>query len=153
MSKTASPFLLVAICLIVLFGSSSAQDQERDAARTPERVVEHHWAAFSSHDLEAVLSDYADDAIFIAPNQAVQGKDALRKMFASFFGTGPAGARPTAEPPAYDVKITADGEVGYEHWISNPGKPGSLEGTDAFVVRHGKILFHTVVALHPAGTP
>jgi len=33
--------------------------------------------------------------------------------------------------------------------VSNAGKPNAMEGTDAFVVRHGKILFHTVVGVHP----
>lgn len=120
--------------------------QSADETRTPEQVVKHHWDAFSHHDLEAVLSDYADDAIFIAQNQTVQGKAALRQMFGKYF-SAPTSA--TSTPPSFDVKITSDGDVGYEHWVSNAGKPGSLEGTDAFVVRHGKILFHTVVGVHP----
>jgi ketosteroid isomerase-like protein len=137
--------ILVSIILVVIFAFPS-QAQDADKPRTPEQVVKHHWEAFSHHDLEAVLSDYADDAIFIAPNQTVQGKAALRQMFAKYFSGG-TGAQ-TA--PSFDVKITADGDVGYEHWILNAGKPGALEGTDAFVVRQGKILFHTVVGVHPA---
>jgi ketosteroid isomerase-like protein len=121
-----------------------AQTQTGEDLRTPEEVVKHHWDAFSHHDLEAVLSDYADDAIFIAPNQTVQGRRALRQMFAKYFSGATNG-----RAPSFEVKITADGDVGYEHWLSNAGKPGALEGTDAFVVRHGKILFHTVVGVHP----
>jgi ketosteroid isomerase-like protein len=113
--------------------------------RTPEQVVTHHLAVFRAHDLEGVLSDYADDAIFIAPKSTVQGKPALRKMFASFFANGNA----NAAAPVFDATVTADGEVGYEHWVANPGKPGSIEGTDAFVVRHGKIVFHAAVDIHP----
>jgi len=115
-------------------------------ARTPAQVVAHHLDAFTHHDLEAVLSDYADDAIFIAPNQTVQGKEALRHLFESFFSNSAA----QAPAPAFEAKVTADGDVGYEHWVTNPGKPGSMQGTDAFVVRHGKILFHTVVSVRPA---
>jgi ketosteroid isomerase-like protein len=114
-------------------------------ARTPEQVVTHHLAVFRAHDLEGVLSDYADDAIFIAPKSTTQGKAALRKMFASFFANSGA----SAAAPAFDATVTAEGEVGFEHWVTNPGKAGSMAGTDAFVVRHGKIVFHAAVDIHP----
>jgi len=136
---------LVAAALAAIF-ILLAKAQNPDELRTPQQVVEHHWDAFSHHDLEAVLSDYSDDAIFIAANQTVQGKAALRQMFSKYFSGGVS----VQAPPSFDVKITSDGEVGYEHWISNAGKPGALEGTDAFVVRRGKILFHTVVGVHSA---
>jgi ketosteroid isomerase-like protein len=142
MSKARlASFALAAITIFPI--SMQAQNAPDDAlsARTPEQVVAHHLAAFTHHDVEAVMSDYADDAIFIAPKQTVQGKAALRKMFESFL---------TNNAPVFEVKVTADGDVGYEHWVMNPGKPDSMSGTDAFVVRHGKILFHTVVAVEPA---
>lgn len=137
---------LASVFLVATF-ASLAHAQNAEDMRTPEQVVRHHWEAFGHHDLEAVLSDYADDAIFIAANQTVQGKAALRQMFAKFLTGGPV----TQASPSFEVKITADGDVGYERWVSNPGKPGAVEGTDAFVVRHGKILFHTVVGVHPVG--
>lgn len=141
--------LRIGFAIVLLFAAvtffAQAQIREEDA-KTPEQVVQHHWDAFSHHDLESVLSDYADDAVFIAPNQTVQGKAALRQMFSTFF-SGSANAQTSM---SFDVKVTADGDVGYEHWLLNAGKPGALEGTDAFVVRHGKILFHTVVGVHPA---
>jgi uncharacterized protein (TIGR02246 family) len=136
-----SSAVVVAIFAFVAHGQTAAEP------RTPEQVVRHHWEAFRHHDLEAVLSDYADDAIFIAPSQTVQGKMALRQMFSKYFS----GATNGQAMPSFEVKITADGDVGYEHWVSNAGKPGALEGTDAFVVRHGKILFHTVVGVHSVG--
>jgi len=129
---------------LVILCAVSMRAQNAPEARTPEQVVTHHLAVFMQHDLEGVLSDYADDAIFIAPKQTVQGKVALRHLFESFFATGDN----KAPAPVFEAKVTADGDVGYEHWISNPGKPGSMAGTDAFVVRHGKILFHTVVEVH-----
>jgi uncharacterized protein (TIGR02246 family) len=143
-------FLAGAAITVLSIFSTSAQDQTALKMRTPQQVVEHHWAAFSDRDIDAVLSDYANDAVFIAPKQTVQGKEALRKMFETFFVGSPA-ANSKLPAPTYQVKVTADGDVAYEHWVSNPGEPGSMEGTDAFVVRQGKILFHTVVAVHAAG--
>lgn len=147
MLKTISAGALLAATLVLSISASTVA-QEASETRTPEEVVKHHLDAFTHHDLDAVLSDYADDAVFIAPKQTVQGKAALRKMFASFFANGD-----TKTPAAvFEARVTADGDVGYEHWVMNPGKPGSMEGTDAFVVRHGKILFHTVVSVGPAST-
>ncbi len=131
---------LVILCAVPMWA------QDAPEARTPEQVVTHHLAVFTQHNLEGVLSDYADDAIFIAPKQTVQGKVALRHLFESFFATGDG----KAPAPVFEARVTADGDVAYEHWVSNPGKPGSMAGTDAFVVRHGKILFHTVMEVHPA---
>jgi ketosteroid isomerase-like protein len=136
--------VLVAISILSISTATLAQNAAE--ARTPAQVVTHHLDAFTRHDVDAVLSDYADDAIFIAPKQTVQGKVALRKMFESFFANGDG----KAPAPVFEAKVTADGDVGYEHWVMNPGKPGSMEGTDAFVVRRGKILFHTVVSVGPA---
>jgi len=135
--------ILASVILLSAF-VFAAEAQTPADLRTPEDVVRHHWEAFIHHDLEAVLADYGDDAIFIAPNQTVQGKSALRQMFAKYFS----GATDTQAMSSFEVKITADGDVGYEHWLSNAGRPGAMEGTDAFVVRHGKILFHTVVGVH-----
>ena len=138
--------VLLALCALPSqIQPQEANDESALEARTPEQVVAHHLAVFRAHDLEGVLSDYADDAIFIAPKSTVQGKTALRKMFASFF----ANANANAAAPVFDATVTADGEVGYEHWVSDPGKPGSMAGTDAFVVRHGRIVFHTAVEIHP----
>jgi ketosteroid isomerase-like protein len=143
---------LLSGAILMLVWAVPVQPQEGNSAvleaRTPEQVVKHHLEVFRAHDLEGVLSDYADDAIFIAPKTTVQGKPALRKMFASFF------SRPSgdASAPAFEANVTADGDVGYEHWVSNPGKPGSMEGTDAFVVRHGKIVFHAAIDIHPVAS-
>jgi len=146
MTRQNAAYVVAGILLCALT-AISLRGQDAAAERTPAQVVQHHLDAFTHHDLEAVLSDYADDAIFIAPKSTVQGKAALRKMFASFFSGGGNSKQPA---PVFEAKVTADGDVGYEHWVSNPGQPGSMEGTDAFVVRHGKILFHTVVGVGPA---
>jgi ketosteroid isomerase-like protein len=143
-----SSALFVIAVVSILPSSIQAQNAPPVApdARTPQQVVEHHLDAFTRHDVEAVLSDYADDAIFLASKQTVQGKVALRRMFESFLAN-----RGSKTPtPAFEAKVTSDGDVGYEHWVTNPGQPGSMEGTDVFVVRHGKILFHTVLSVGPA---
>lgn len=68
----------LASAALVILCVFSMRAQNAPDARTPEQVVTHHLAVFTQHDLEGVLSDYADDAILIAPKQTVQGKVALR---------------------------------------------------------------------------
>ena len=48
-------------------------------ARTPQEVFQHHAEALGSEDIEAIVSDYADDAIFITPAGVLRGKDEVRK--------------------------------------------------------------------------
>jgi ketosteroid isomerase-like protein len=139
--------VVAAACALPVRSQESNPATELEA-RTPEQVVTHHLAVFRAHDLEGVLSDYAEYAVFIAPKSTVQGKPALRKMFASFF----ANSNASAAAPAFEANVTAEGQVGFEHWVTNPGKAGSMAGTDAFVVRHGKIVFHTAVDIHPVAT-
>ena len=45
-------------------------------ARTPQEVFAHH-----AGDLEGIVSDYADDAVFITPDGVRRGKDGVREGF------------------------------------------------------------------------
>jgi SnoaL-like protein len=72
-------------------------------------------AGFDRHDLEAILEQFADDAVFEAPRgpevcgRRFEGKDAIREAFAGRFSTIP------------DVRYTDDthfvaGEHGVSRW-------------------------------------
>ena len=45
------------------------------AVRTPHQVFDHHVQALVARDLEGIVEDYADDAVFITPDGALRGKD------------------------------------------------------------------------------
>ena len=47
-------------------------------ARTPEEVFSHHATALGADDLDEIVADYADDAIFITPTGVLRGKDGIR---------------------------------------------------------------------------
>ena len=47
-------------------------------ARTPQEVFQHHAEALGAEDIDAIVSDYADDAIFITPDGVLRGKDGVR---------------------------------------------------------------------------
>jgi hypothetical protein len=54
---------------------------EEHVARTPQEVFRHHAEALGAEDIDAIVSDYADDAIFMTPGGVLRGKDGVRAAF------------------------------------------------------------------------
>lgn len=52
---------------------------------SPLAAVEAHLAAFNARDAEAVAATFTEDATFVAGEQVVIGRSALRAMFADAF--------------------------------------------------------------------
>jgi ketosteroid isomerase-like protein len=50
-------------------------------ARTPQEVFAHHGEVLVAGDLEGIVEDYADDAVFISPAGTLRGKDGVREAF------------------------------------------------------------------------
>jgi ketosteroid isomerase-like protein len=50
-------------------------------ARTPEEIFGHHAPALGAGDLEKIVADYAEDAVFISPSGVLRGKDGVRTAF------------------------------------------------------------------------
>jgi SnoaL-like domain len=50
-------------------------------ARTPQEIFEHHGEVLMAEDIDGIVSDYADDAIFITPGGLLRGKDGVRAGF------------------------------------------------------------------------
>jgi ketosteroid isomerase-like protein len=44
--------------------------------RTPEEVFAHHAQALGAGDLDGIVEDYADDAVFITPAGVKRGRTA-----------------------------------------------------------------------------
>ena len=57
--------------------------------RTPEEVFAHHGQVLGAGDIEGIVSDYSDDAIFISPDGILRGKDGIRKAFVKLVGDVP----------------------------------------------------------------
>ena len=109
------------------------------STETTRAVMAHHIAALDAGDLDAIMADYADDAVMISAAGGVQrGLAALRAVFADI----PAGMFGAVEM----VSDLVEGEIGYIAWKM----PGVPLGTDTFVVRDGKIVAQTV-AMYTGG--
>lgn len=116
-----------------------------DATKQTEATVAHHLEAMMSGDIDAVLSDYAEESILYTPNGPVRGLQELRSEFEAFLGSLPPGMVEALEI----VKKDAEGEVAYILWKAEPFAP---LGTDTFIVRDGKIVVQTFAAYMPSST-
>jgi len=137
--------LIVAGLLSLCSGAAFA-----DAATA---VLDHHVAAMKKGDLEAVLSDYADNAVIVTPHgiapgqkevsgaDVFAGKAQARKLFATLTDRDHnAGARSMTtryEPAGNDTTLM--------HWVQFKGTPKEVSGTDVWVIRDGKVVFQSVL--------
>ena len=58
-------------------------------ARTPQEIFRHHVEAIGAGDVDAIVADYADDAVLITPDQVVRGRDGVRQVFTALLGDLP----------------------------------------------------------------
>ena len=62
---------------------------EATSTRTPQEVFQHHAEVLVAGDIDGIVSDYADDAIFITPSGILRGRDGVRKGFEGLLGDLP----------------------------------------------------------------
>lgn len=105
----------------------------------PLAEVSVNWAQdWEKKDLEAVLSLYTDDAVFMDANGSrVAGKAALQEFFKKVL------AQYSAHPSLRSVKCAADGDLGYD-WgdysetvvpVADPAHAISTGGTYLVILR------------------
>ncbi len=44
-------------------------------------ALDRHLAAFARHDIDAIMADYGEDSVFVAPLGVFEGKSAIRSLF------------------------------------------------------------------------
>jgi ketosteroid isomerase-like protein len=107
------------------------------AGRTSQEVFQHHGEALGAEDLDAIVADYADDAVFITRDGVVRGKDGIRQAFADLLGQIP--------QAAWDIKTTVfEGDVLYLEWAADSANSRVDDGVDTFIFEDGLITLQTV---------
>jgi hypothetical protein len=107
--------------------------------RTTLEVLEHHLGAILTGDLDAVLADYADDAVVVWAEGVVRGDEALRAFFS--------GVITDVVPPGSYFWITQqiiEGEIAYYNWEAESPGLSMPFGTDTFIIRDGEIVIQTI---------
>lgn len=108
--------------------------------RTPVDVLTDHLKALNAHDVDAILTDYALDAVLITPGAALQGHDALRQAFAGLIEQMPNCV--FTEKSVTESTSGADGVILLE-WALESDVATVSDGIDTVVVRDGLIVAQT----------
>ncbi|HEX9691954.1 MAG TPA: nuclear transport factor 2 family protein [Gemmatimonadales bacterium] len=104
-------------------------------------VLAHHLESFGAGDIDAMLADYAADAVMFTPDGPLMGPDAIRPVLAAMlveFGQ-----------PGMSFEMTTqsvEGDVAYIVWKAETADNVYEMGTDTFVVRSGKIVAQSFAA-------
>ena len=115
------------------------------AAAADTKVLDHHVANMRTGNLEGVLSDYAPDAVVVAPpglanaNGVFAGAD-TRKLFSVLTDKDHVPGIKTMQT-RYE---SAGPDTTLMYWVQFKGTPKEVSGHDAFVVRGGKVVFQSV---------
>ena len=109
------------------------------AALTPTQIIQRHEAAGAKADVEAMVADYADDAVVLQAGRTVQGKAAIRQLFTRMFPRDASGAPAAGAIKINVVRVWEEGDVGLVTWTS-----GDRKGLDSFLVKDGKIKVQAV---------
>ena len=114
------------------------------------KVLDHHVANMKSGNLEAVLSDYAPDAVVVTPAGAFSQDGVFvgsetRKLFSILTGKDNLPGNKTMQTK-YE---NAGADTSIMRWVQFKGTPKEVSGYDVFVTRGGKIAYQTVI-VNPA---
>jgi ketosteroid isomerase-like protein len=106
-------------------------------ARTPQQVFAHHAQALGAGDLDEIVADYTQDAVFISPTGVLRGPDGIRAAFTQLLADVP--------NANWDLKTQIyDGDVLFLEWAADAGATRVDDGIDTFVFRDGLIRVQTV---------
>jgi ketosteroid isomerase-like protein len=114
-----------------------ATTKELAMDRTPEEIFQHHAEALIAGDLDEIVADYADDAVFITPGGVQRGKEGVRAAFTQLL----------ADVPNADWAVPTqiyEGDVLFIEWTADAEKTRVEDGIDTFVFRGDLIRVQTV---------
>ena len=105
--------------------------------RTPEEAFSHHAQALGAGDLDEIVADYTDDAVFISPAGVKRGKDGIREAFVELLADVP--------DADWDLKTQIyENDVLFLEWAADAAATRVEDGIDTFVFRDGMIRVQTV---------
>jgi ketosteroid isomerase-like protein len=105
--------------------------------RTPEEIFQHHAQALGAGDLDEIVADYADEAVFITPTGVRRGKDGIRAAFTQLLADVP--------DATWDLKTQIyEDDVLFLEWAADAAATRVEDGIDTFVFRDGLIRVQTL---------
>jgi ketosteroid isomerase-like protein len=105
--------------------------------RTPQEIFQHHGAALVAGDIDEIVADYTDDAVFITPAGVLRGKDGVREGFTLMLEDLP---NAKWEIPTQIF----EGDVLFIEWNAVSEASQAMDGIDTFVFGDDGIRVQTV---------
>lgn len=106
-------------------------------ARTPQEIFAHHGETLMAEDLDGIVSDYSDDAVFITPEGVMHGKEGVREGFVKLLSDIP--------QAQWDLPTQIfEGDILFLEWKAESARAKVEDGIDTFVFRDGQIRVQTV---------
>ncbi len=106
-------------------------------SRTPQEIFAHHAEVLVAGDVNGIVEDYADDAVFITPDGVKHGKQGVREAFTALLAD-----LPNAE---WNVPTQIfEGDVLFIEWSAVSSATRAMDGVDTFVFSGGQICAQTV---------
>lgn len=106
-------------------------------ARSPQEIFEHHAGALVAGDIDEIVADYTDDAVFITPAGVRRGKAGVREAFTALLSD-----LPNAK---WDVPTQIfQGDVLFIEWTAVSAASKAMDGIDTFVFGDDGIRAQTV---------
>jgi ketosteroid isomerase-like protein len=112
-------------------------EEEAVVSRTPQEIFAHHAEVLIAGDIDGIVEDYADDAVFITPAGVQRGKDGVRAAFTKLL----------EDLPNADWEVPTqifEGDVLFIEWNAKAASSRADDGIDTFVFRNGQIAVQTV---------
>ena len=137
--------LLSLLCAAFLFASLSVGNVERVHADgmsdKTKAVLDSHLNAFGSGNVDAILANYAPDAVIMFPGGKKTGHPEIRGMFEGLVAE-------FGQPGVTFELLNSDatGDTAFIVWKAETGKAVSELGNDTYVIQDGKIVMQTVAA-------
>lgn len=110
------------------------------AQGTTEAVFAHHLQAVRDSDVNAIVEDYADDAIIMTTDGVFRGIDQVHMLFTNVLN----GLPPEIPQNLQVDRLDIDGEFVFILWSS---RPIVQTATDTLCIRGGKIVMQSMFAV------
>ena len=111
-----------------------------ESGKRTEQTLLNHLQAFGRGDVDAIMTDYDEAAVFIKQDGTLRGTDEIRSFFESLVADLPPGS-------ALDVsEQIVEEDIAYIVWSGESEKVKIPFATDTFIVRDGKIVAQTLAA-------
>jgi ketosteroid isomerase-like protein len=107
------------------------------AKRSTKEAFYHHVQAVQSENLDDIVADFHEDAVFLTPGRVRRGRDGVREAFAELLGAMPHATWETRS-------LTFADDVVLAQWSAQGGDNRVDDGVDTIVFRDGLITVHSV---------